>query len=55
MVALGSITDSEYTERYTKKPSNSYTPFEGLESLYLLGLLNEALGNVIFIGCLNAG
>jgi hypothetical protein len=22
---------------------------------YLLGLLNEALGNVIFIGCLNAG
>ena len=23
--------------------------------IYLLGLLNEALGNVIFIGCLNAG
>jgi hypothetical protein len=22
---------------------------------YLFGLLNEALGNVIFIGCLNAG
>ena len=26
-----------------------------LREIYLLGLLNEALGNVIFIGCLNAG